>query len=214
MCYADSIEISLHHVFVKHALELDKQYEDSLGNTITVNKLKYYIGNITLAYTSGLTHTDSAYHLIDLDKPESLTIALNSIPSGTINSIEFGVGVDSMSNAQGLMDGDLDPMKGMYWAWSSGFINFKLEGHYNTPKSEHELNYHIGGFMAPNETYQQVKLNMDSLALDKKNALTIAVNLAVLCKQFNVTELPKIMSPSTKAKKIAQVLPQLFRIKK
>lgn len=32
------------------------------------------------------------------------------------------------------MDGDLDPLNGMYWAWNSGYINMKIEG--ITPKCQ------------------------------------------------------------------------------
>ena len=55
------------------------------------------------------------------------------------------VGVDSARNVSGAQTGALDPAKGMFWTWNTGYIMAKLEG--NSPASPTGIfEYHIGGF--------------------------------------------------------------------
>ena len=59
--------------------------------------------------------------------------------------IYFQIGIDSLTNVSGDLDGDLDPALGMYWAWNSGYINMKLEGKSSSCKSvKKEFQFHIG----------------------------------------------------------------------
>ena len=50
------------------------------------------------------------------------------------------------------MDGDLDPVHGMYWTWQSGYIQFKLEGLLRDSAGERKLELHLGGFEGENKT--------------------------------------------------------------
>jgi hypothetical protein len=44
----------------------------------------------------------------------------------------------------------------MYWAWNSGYINFKLEGIYERNNQKKALKYHLGGYAQPFQTAQQM----------------------------------------------------------
>ena len=69
--------------------------------------------------------------------------------------VDFAVwmlfGVDSLLQRSGVMDGDLDPVHGMYWTWQSGYIQFKLEGLLRDSAGERKLELHLGGFEGENK---------------------------------------------------------------
>jgi hypothetical protein len=57
------------------------------------------------------------------------------------------LGVDSIRNVSGIQTGALDPLKGMFWTWNSGYVMAKLEGSSESSNSAgNRFTYHIGGF--------------------------------------------------------------------
>jgi hypothetical protein len=46
----------------------------------------------------------------------------------SISKITFSAGIDSLTSTAGIQKGVIDPINGMYWAWQSGYVNFKIEG--------------------------------------------------------------------------------------
>lgn len=62
------------------------------------------------------------YHLVDAEDTASWTVT-------TTRSAQayFLLGVDSLTNVSGAFGG-ASTIKGMYWAWNSGYINLKLKG--------------------------------------------------------------------------------------
>jgi len=73
------------------------------------------------------------------------------------------IGTDSITNVSGALDGDLDPIKGMYWAWNSGCINFKLEGTRVISGKKTPFEYHIGGYNGPQATAMKKSIKIDQL---------------------------------------------------
>lgn len=69
-----------------------------------------------------------------------------------IDQTAFFFGTDSLTNVSGNIDGPLDPINGMYWAWNSGYINFKLEGYWGTHYDQ-PIEFHIGGYRKPYATF-------------------------------------------------------------
>ena len=58
------------------------------------------------------------------------------------------------------MGGDLDPTKGMYWAWQSGYINFKMEGSCSQClATKNNFEFHLGGYQQPFYAMQTIELN-------------------------------------------------------
>jgi hypothetical protein len=45
-----------------------------------------------------------------------------------ITGIRFLLGVDSARNVSGIQTGALDPARGMFWTWNSGYVMAKIEG--------------------------------------------------------------------------------------
>lgn len=210
-----NLTLKLSHQFLEQPLILhEKVYTTSNNEELTFTKLKYYLGNILLTYNNGKTYTDLIrYHLIDFEKSETMLLVLNNIPEGTIKNIGFSIGVDSLTNSNGLMDGDLDPLKGMYWSWSSGFINFKLEGTCSNCSTEKKFAYHIGGFIAPNESFQTTSIPVEKKVTATEMNLEITIDIGTLFIENKISTLSKIMSPSIKSKQFSEQLPQIFSIK-
>ncbi|MEZ4798230.1 MAG: MbnP family protein [Flavobacteriales bacterium] len=128
-------------------------------------------------------------------RPSKSISPMTSLPS----QINFSVGIDSITNVSGVMGGDLDPTKGMYWTWQSGYINFKLESS--------KITYHLGGYASPYPTIQNFSFKINNqhphFVFDADKFLS----LALLQRKTN------IMSPGADAYHIAQYLQNVFSLK-
>jgi hypothetical protein len=187
-------------------IHLDSIYKLDSTTSIKINTLKFYLGNIELNQRDKqqITSTNS-YYLIDLNKQESTTISISLNESTTIETLQFCFGTDSLSNVSGAMDGDLDPTKGMYWAWNSGYINFKCEGEIIHTEKREEFTYHLGGYQAPFETVQSINLPLES-----NNKMNIEFNLfPFLLEQIRLNNYT-IMSPGKTAQEGMKTLSQSF----
>lgn len=135
-----------------------KTYTNQAGNTFNVTTYKYYISNIKITKDDNSVWTEpNSYHLIDYSDINSTSIGLPNVPFGSYKAIEFMIGVDSARNVSGAQTGALDPAKGMFWTWSSGYIMAKMEG--TSPQSTaagNTLKFHIGGFSGANNTLKTV----------------------------------------------------------
>ena len=126
--------------------------------------------------------------MINQDDPKTGEIILKAIPPGNYKSISFLIGVDSLHNCTGLQEGDLDPIKGMFWAWNTGYIFLKLEGHSDLSKSEAGvLEYHIGGYKSPANAIRRVTLKLDDMNYlterTGRKTLSIKTDVAQILKQ-------------------------------
>ena len=168
-----------------------------------IDRLKVYVSNITLWQDDSLVHRDSNYaHLLDLNEPASLKMPLSVNKNAVYNRIKFNLGIDSITNVAGVMGGDLDPSKGMYWTWQSGYINFKIEGSSDRCLSaDHRFEFHVGGYQYPFLACKEVDLHV--LRTQK---LQICMDLNAFFNQMDWTQDSRIMSPSIKAVGIADKL--------
>jgi hypothetical protein len=142
-----------------------------------------------------------------LAKPESTKLRLESQEELLINGFRFKLGVDSINNVSGAYGGDLDPTLGMYWTWQSGYINFKLEGFYTTENGNRKFQYHLGGYLNPFETVQEIRLD---ILISKK--ILVIVDLEKFLKSIPA-ELPaNIMSPGKNAKLLSELLIPIFSL--
>ena len=95
------------------------------------------------------------------------------------------LGVDSVRNVSGAQTGGLDPAKGMFWTWSSGYIFFKLEG--SSPKSgdvQKNLTYHIGGFQGPYKAQRNFTFDFGSVTANVTTTFNPEVHLTVDLNKF------------------------------
>lgn len=204
--------LQLHPLFnaqpvVPGKLVLNPKTNDSLR----IDVLRFYISGIRFYNHDTLVATDSLYHLVDMEHPASLQISCALPAAAVYDEIKFNIGVDSLTNVSGVSGGDLDPTKGMYWAWQSGYINFKLEGYSPLCKTRHQkFQYHLGGYMAPWATLQQVELHSPA----GNSELQLEMHLDTFFNALDFSTCSEVMSPGEQALKLSGQLPSLFRILK
>lgn len=181
------------------------------NDSLRIDVLRFYISGIRFYKHDSLVAADSLYHLVDMEHPGSLRIACAFSHPVIYDQVRFNIGVDSLTNVSGVSGGDLDPTKGMYWAWQSGYINFKLEGYSPQCKTRHQkFQYHLGGYMAPFATLQQVELRCPP----GKNELQLDMHLDAFFNALDFSTCSEVMSPGEQAVKLSRQLSSLFRITK
>ncbi|MEM7163243.1 MAG: MbnP family protein [Bacteroidota bacterium] len=115
----------------------------------------------------------------------------------------LAIGVDSLLCSSGEFTEDLDPIEGMYWAWQSGYVNFKLEGNSNLCDTrKNAFTFHIGGYVYPNNAFRSFEIDCSngSLILDISNYF----------KEIDLSVQNHVMSPGKDAQRIADKFENLF----
>lgn len=183
-------------------LELEHKIED-----LSIETFRFYISHVQLLYEDNVVWTEGNNpHLIDLEEVQSLTIQLNQSPL-KFDAISFALGIDSLTNVSGVMGGDLDPTKGMYWSWQSGYINFKLEGTRSDSTNTSEFNYHLGGYSNERNCLQVVKLNTSC-----SDTIKIDFDINAFLMQIDPKLPNSIMSPSPQAVVISKIAASSFKV--
>lgn len=156
-------------------------YKTASGDQFSVTRLRYYLSNFRLRRSDGSFYqapldakSSEGYFLVDTAEPASQTFKFINAPAGDYNGIEFLVGVDDARNSAGVQTGTLDPARGMFWTWRTGYIFLSLEG--QSPQStapQHALTFHVGGggkdslarrvYLPVGETLLHVRANIEPL---------------------------------------------------
>ena len=205
------------------SLEYGKTYQNIFGEQYTVSNFKFYLCQVDLLNTeSGSSYrlNKDDYFLVDFGNPASSRIVLSAIPS-TYNRIAFTIGVDSIRNVSGAQTGALDPARGMFWTWNTGYIMAKLEGNSivsNQPNQVFE--YHIGGFSGSDNVVQKVSLifplnSSVGFQPERSTQMTIAANVNAWFSGANPTSIaisPVCTTPGTLAKNIASNYANMFEV--
>ncbi len=206
-------------VFNSHPLKLATQYYvNSNGDTLYVDLFRFYMTDFGLTDThSGKSfQCKDSNHLIDAEEPASTTFTLD-VPPGEYSDLSFIVGVDSIYNTNGANSGDLDPVKGMYWAWNSGYIMAKLEGHSHVCKTLHEaFEFHIGGYAPPYNAARGVTLDLPK-PIDVKSGSNTTIRIkANAAAWFNgnidLSIVNDIVIPGREASMMADNYAQMFSV--
>lgn len=188
-------------------LETGKAFSIGASDTVVLRSFRVYISDIHLLQDDKpVWREPQSYHLYDSDEPGG--VMLQVPPTLSYDRIVFSLGLDSLTNVSGAMGGVLDPTKGMYWTWQSGYINCKVEGTSNRsrhPKQEFQL--HLGGYTSPYATLRQI-----SLPLTKTNTIAIAVDLSAFLSAAGLSQRDHVMSPGAEAVKLSKVLASCFSI--
>lgn len=163
-----------------------------------LSELKFYLSNVTANTVN--VERNSNYVLFSLEQENNALV----IPSTKqLHNVCFTLGIDSITNASGVMGETLDPTQGMYWTWQSGYINFKLEASYHARK----LEYHLGGYSYPYNSSREVCLNTLS-----KNPVLI-FHLDTWLHTMGNPLPPNIMSPGETAMRASDLLIASFELR-
>ena len=194
--------------YKNESLIQNKKYISLSKDTLQIETFRFYISNIKLILNDNSEISEEkSYHLIDIEEPNSQIISISKNLNKEIKKVVFSLGSDSTASVSGALSGDLDPTKGMYWAWQSGYINFKIEGKSSSCKTRNNaFQFHVGGYQKPNYSIRTIELE------SKNSIFDINVDLAKLFNQINLSEINSIMIPGSKAMDVADKSKSMFSV--
>jgi hypothetical protein len=187
-----------------------KQYISALGDTVRIDRFRFYLSSIQLVMENGAIFKEKeSYHLIDAEDEKSLQINLRDVPRGKIREIQFGIGVDSTKSVSGVFGGDLDPTNGMYWAWNSGYIHAKLEGSSASCKTHlNAFEFHIGGFSYPNNAIRMVTIPVNQ----NPEKIILAADAHCWLKNISLAVTNSVVMPGEESMVIADNYSGMFKL--
>lgn len=177
-------------------------------DTFTITNLKFYLQDVSLSLHGKNVYRDTVgVKLMDINQLYSLQI--NYPKQLDFDSIHFQLGLDSTTNVSGILDGNLDPTKGMYWTWQSGYINLKLESKCNKCNPPfNTISLHLGGYYSPFNTSRYISLPL----LPSKTIVTIEIDKLL---EFAVqNQLYSVMSPGKNAVMLSDRATSIFSTSK
>lgn len=181
-----------------------------INETDSLTKFKFYISHIEIKGKNKYV-SEKEHHLVDFhkNKHSSRVIKLNNVDPSDLLEIEFLLGIDSKTCNDGVGEGALDPIHGMYWTWQSGYINFKMEGvSKNSSAKKNRFQLHLGGFRKPYSSTQKVNLTLEKES--SKIQLCFDVNKFISVIDFNNQH--TIMSPSKESVRLAKIAQSCFYV--
>jgi hypothetical protein len=183
-----------------------KYFSTANKDSISIETLRFYISDVILLKNGKVVHrSKNNFYLLDLEKKLQISLATKNV---SFDVVQFTVGIDSLTNVSGAMGGDLDPVNGMYWAWQSGYINFKLEGTSKICATRNNVfQFHIGGYLRPYAAIQTV-----SLAVKNSAKTEIIVDIEKFLNAVDLKTINEIMSPGEKAVTLAKLYQTIFSI--
>jgi hypothetical protein len=186
-------------------IELNTIYSLSDSNKMEITTCRFYVSNFTFYSNNKLVSEQKGAFLIDLENLESLQL---SFPISGADSVRFNLGIDSSTNVAGILDGDLDPIKGMYWTWNSGYINSKVEGTFTkTNGVKIPFEYHLGGYLPPYPTLQTLTFNCQ-----KSESTLVKLDLSQFITSLEIEKCNNVMIPGPKAAELSNFLATCFKI--
>lgn len=170
------------------------------NDSIVFSTLRFYISGVKLTYTDGSVAAPLvSQQLMDMEEPASFFMQLQGVKRGVPAGLNLALGLDSTANASGIYAGGPDPADGMYWAWQSGYIHFKLEVR---RAGKETRQYHLGGYRVPFDTW--IPLHFSSLP--QSDTLTINMELEPFLQYAFANAPARVMSPGPSAKELMHVI--------
>jgi hypothetical protein len=190
-----SIDIEFDNVVGSADLVLDTEdepYTNTVGETYKITALKYYISNIKLKTLDGAVYEDATtadgakgYYLINEGDEETHLVTLENVPADDYTEITFTIGVDANQVSEGAQTGALDPAKGMFWSWNTGYIFVKLEGESSSSTDpDHYILYHVGGYKDPNNNIRPKTVSLGHEPASVRGNKTPEVHMIVDVNKF------------------------------
>lgn len=210
---AHALHIVVQPICGKRPFSFDSSFVNAMGETFQVSKCLFYLSNFSVTYTDGKKEKiPASYFLIDLSDSMSCKIQL-PVQNKKIQSIHFLLGIDSATNVRGIQKGVLDPVRGMFWTWNTGYVMAKMEG--ISPASTmpgKKFSYHVGGYAGNQNVIKSIDL---SIPASPENKIVLLVDLL---RWFNgpspisIARQPNCHSPGELAQKIAGNYQTMFSI--
>ena len=186
----------------KDQIMLEKYYILE-GDSLIFHELKFYLSDFQFEKDSR-KHLQVGPKLIDLEDTNSCQL-FPGFPVEEYTSLHYYFGLDSTYQVSEIVDGPLNPMNGMYWAWNSGYIQFKCTGSSTLiPLLDKSFEFHLGGYHEPFETLNSIQLPIhgNKLILDIKPFFEQTLDLKLI---------QRVMIPGKNAQDYCRNLSKYFR---
>lgn len=205
----EELQIHFHPVFGGKNVRIDESLKSAAGDSLSLHTLRFYLSNfVFLKNRTVVFQAKNSQYLLDLEDEKTLVLKFMVPENVDYDQLQFNLGIDSLTNISGAMGGDLDPTKGMFWSWQSGYINVKMEGYAEKcPGRNHEFQFHLGGYMPPYQSCQLV-----SLSIPKDKILKVRLDLTPFFEQVDWTRKHSIMSPCREAAEFSRIMAKSFRV--
>ncbi|MFT3949404.1 MAG: hypothetical protein QM763_20740 [Agriterribacter sp.] len=214
-----TVRITFQPAVNNQALTIGETCQNDFREDYTVTAFRFYTAYPSLKNNNATLNitNEKKYRLVDAGISSSLSFTITTTDS-VFNTLSFQVGVDSIDNVSGAQSGDIDPGKGMFWTWNSGYVMAKLEGTSSfSGMPANEFTYHVGGFSGENNSIRTIALSAQQVKLNASHATDIIV-YADINKWFNGAHALKISdnafvhSPGALAKQYADNYATMFSI--
>lgn len=176
------------------------------GDTFSIDQIRFYCADLCLLNGEDVVWQDKVKsHLVDVGNSGTLKVDLPGADGKRFTKIRFNLGIDSVTNVSGVMGGDLDPAKGMYWSWQSGYINLKIEGICSRCDGR-KYRLHLGGYAGENATIQTVSIPVQT----NDNETVIGIETATILSEVANGETCSIMIPGKQAVIFSNLAAKMF----
>ena len=171
-------------------------FTNANGETLSIERLRYVISDITFRTSSGEVLSTNTHHLADMSIENSLAYTLtSSIPVGNYSNVSFTFGLDNEDNSQNFTDlnsasFNVPDMLGggyHYMQFDGKFINDNMD--------EQGFNYHAIRAVdnpGPNPTFPQdtfFTVNLGAISITNTSEIEIEMNIAQWFKEPNLWDL-------------------------
>lgn len=220
--YKSGAQISILPTFGDKPITENTWFVSKNKDSIQFDNIRFYLSNIHFETIDNqiVRGVEKAY-LVDIFEPSTLKIASSNINFNKIKTVHFNIGIDSLTNVSGALGGDLDPQKGMYWAWQSGYINMKIEG--RSPQCKNRKNvfqYHIGGYLQPLYSMRTLEIPIEKglNSGEEKNrkaivmGLVLQIDFSKFFEPINIATQNSMMMPCKEAMQLADYSVKMFSI--
>lgn len=202
---AGSVHLHFTPMFQGNALVIQDETEQPAQADITA--FRCYLSTFALMLNGQVVWSErNSFHLLDAADPTTLEVELAAPQHVKYDAVQFQLGIDSLTSVSGAMGGDLDPTKGMYWTWNSGYINLKLEGH--NPKSTGRngaFEFHLGGYLPPYATARTIVLDGCGASVQH-----ITIRLDQFLGAVDLQAQNHVMSPGQAAFDLSSIFATIF----
>lgn len=147
----NSAYLKFYHYSGGSSFAFNTNYLDGSGNVYQFTMARMYMSDVSLRDMGGSVMTNyNTYLIISPDSTDA--VRLGGVTDGHVHTIDFNVGVDSVTNhsdpSPWPADHPLAPQSpSMHWGWSMGYIFFMLEGVVDTDGNgtpDSPFQFHVG----------------------------------------------------------------------
>lgn len=203
---AQNFHVQFQPTFLEKNIVLGEPIFDKNGDSLAIQTLKFYLGNFVFLKNGAVIFSEKSHRLLDLEDENSLGFDFKIPQNLDFDNLQFDLGVDSLTNVSGAMGGDLDPTRGMFWTWQSGYINLKIEGFSAKSTARNGgFQFHLGGYLPPFQTVQKVVL-----PVFQKEKMRVGFDLAPFFESLDWAKNRNVMSPCAEAAGFSNLLSKSF----